>query len=132
MTPFEGWWRYWMPILAYACLIFYLSSLPHPEAYLPSFLKAVSDKILHAVEYSLLGILCVRAFRHAGGGMITDHAVLWAIAISALYGVSDEIHQAFVPFRNSDVWDAVADTIGAAIGAWSWGLVILPRRSDGS
>ena len=70
MTPFEGWWRYWMPILAYACLIFYLSSLPHPEAYLPSFLKAVSDKILHAVEYSLLGILCVRAFRHAGGGMI--------------------------------------------------------------
>ena len=47
-----------------------------------------------------------------------------AIAIASLYGVTDEYHQLFVPGREFDVLDLVADTIGsivgtAAVGAWS-------------
>src|SRR6266545_6971790 len=124
MALFKDWWRYWLPVLAYASLIFYLSSLPHPEQYFPSFLINVSDKVIHGVEYGVLGILWFRAFRHAAGGTLAAHAVLFAIIASAAYGVTDEFHQAFVPFRNADVWDAAADTVGAAVGTWSWSLAV--------
>ena len=35
------------------------------------------------------------------------------ILLAAMYGVSDEFHQKFVPGRTPDVFDAAADTAGA-------------------
>ena len=57
---------YWGPVALYAGLIFYLSSQSHPEEYIPQFvLLKLSDKVLHAIEYALLGFLCYRAFDHS-------------------------------------------------------------------
>ena len=56
---------YWLPVCAYAALIFYVSSLSYPEVYVPSVLMELGDKALHAIEYAVLGILCYRAFRRA-------------------------------------------------------------------
>jgi len=39
-----------------------------------------------------------------------------AFACSA-YGAVDELHQYFVPGRNCNVWDWLADTLGAFLGA---------------
>ena len=39
-----------------------------------------------------------------------------SILLSSLYGISDEIHQSFVPYRTADVMDALADIIGSAFG----------------
>ncbi|MBP8105542.1 MAG: VanZ family protein, partial [Nitrospira sp.] len=39
------------------------------------------------------------------------------------YGLSDEIHQLFVPLRQGDPLDLVADSVGAALGAWTWRLM---------
>ena len=112
------WMWYWMPVLLYAALIFYLSSLPHPEETLPKLLlKTLSDKFLHLVEYAVLGVCCFRAFRSAAGPAVARRALLYTIVAVSLYGISDEIHQAFVPFRESSWLDWVADTIGGAIGA---------------
>jgi VanZ family protein len=109
--------RYWMPVCAYAGLIFYLSSQPHPEEDLPSFVMSFSDKVLHLVEYGVLGGLCYRALRRGTNGSWANAAVPLAVLFTSLYGISDEIHQSFVPFRDSSWLDWVADTIGAAIGA---------------
>jgi VanZ family protein len=112
---------YWVPAVLYAGLIFYLSSQSHPEEQLPSFLlKDVSDKVLHAVEYAVLGGLCYRALRWGASGQVASHALLLAIVMASLYGVTDEAHQFFVPFRESSWQDWLADTIGATIGALSW------------
>ena len=45
--------------------------------------------------------------RATGGGLrdVSWRAVLAAILISSLYGVSDEYHQLFVPGRSFDVLD---------------------------
>jgi len=107
----------------YAGLIFYLSSQSHPEQYVPSFLFFhVGDKALHAIEYALLGFLCYRAFRHAAGSYGEHYAVMMAVGAAALYGATDEWHQAFVPFRESDGWDVATDLLGATVGvlAWAW------------
>ena len=112
---------YWVPVALYAGAIFYLSAQSHPEDQLPSFLlKDVSDKVLHAVEYGILGLLCYRAFRWAAGPAVARQAVVLAIVTASVYGITDEVHQFFVPFRESSWLDWLADTIGAAIGAMSW------------
>jgi VanZ family protein len=111
----------WAPVVLYAGMIFYLSAQSHPDEQLPSFLlKDVSDKVLHAVEYAVLGGLCYRAFRWGASGQVASHPLLFAVVTASLYGVTDEAHQFFVPFRESSWQDWVADTAGAAIGALSW------------
>ena len=115
---------YWVPVALYAGAIFFLSAQSHPEEQLPSFLlKDVSDKVLHGVEYGILALLCYRAFRWAAGPAVARQAVVLAIVAASVYGITDEVHQLFVPFRESDWQDWLADTIGAVIGAVSWRFI---------
>jgi len=50
-------------------------------------------------------------------GMATSSAGIWAVVLGSAYGLTDEIHQAFVPGRSADPRDWVADTAGAVLGA---------------
>lgn len=112
---------YWLPVVLYAGAIFYMSAQSHPEDELPSFLfKEVSDKVLHAIEYAGLAVLCYRAFRRAAGPSVARQALVLAIVTASVYGITDEMHQLFVPFRESSWQDWLADTAGATIGALSW------------
>ncbi len=115
---------YWLPAVLYAGMIFYMSSQSHPEEQLPSFvLKDVSDKVLHAVEYAGLAVLCYRAFRWAARPSVARQALVLAIITASIYGVTDEVHQFFVPLRESSWLDWLADTTGAAFGALSWRFI---------
>ena len=107
--------RYWGPVCGYAGLIFYLSAQSHPEEHVP-FVTHFSDKVLHAIEYAVLGALCYRALCGSGQTVWRQQAIPAAILLASLYGLSDEVHQAFVPFRDANWLDWVADTVGAAIG----------------
>lgn len=111
------WFRYWGPLCGYAGLIFYLSSQPHPEEDLPSFVGLFSDKILHGIEYAVFGGLCYRALRWGTNESWGSAALPLAVLFASLYGISDEVHQSFVPFREPSWLDWVADTIGATAGA---------------
>ena len=115
---------YWLPAVLYAGMIFYMSSQSHPEEQLPSFvLKDVSDKVLHAVEYAVLGGLCYRTFRWGVNGPVASYALLFAIVTASIYGITDEVHQFFVPLRESSWLDWLADTAGATVGALSWRFI---------
>jgi VanZ family protein len=108
---------YWAPVLVYAAAIFYFSSLSKPDEELPAFVRDLSDKLLHVVEYGILGGLWYRAFRWASGPRIATSAVLLAVMAGSIYGMTDEVHQAFVPMRETSVLDWIADTVGSLIGA---------------
>ncbi len=125
------WMGAWLPVAAYMALIFYLSSLSHPDENLPKFLfDTLGDKLLHVIEYAVLGWLCYRAFRRAGGPFAVDYAVLFAVAAASLYGATDEVHQAFVPLRTATWSDWVADTVGGMIGAVGYRRVIERRAKS--
>jgi Predicted integral membrane protein len=94
---------------------FYCTSLSHPEEHLP-IVGRFSDKVLHAVEYAVLGALCFRAFQGTLSASWRRWSIPLAIVVASLYGATDEFHQSFVPFRYSHVLDWVADTIGAILG----------------
>lgn len=112
--------RYWGPVALYAALIFAGSAISNPPEAIASVLKAVSDKVLHMCEYGVLGALAYRACRYAAGPWVAQHAVIVAAFGCAVYGLSDEVHQLFVPSRHGDPLDLVADTTGALLGAWMW------------
>src|SRR5262249_14976473 len=111
----------WLPVFAYMALIFALSSLSRT----PAFVSHV-DKYLHAMLYAGFGALLVRAFAGGWHRRVTVSVVVATILIAALYGVSDEFHQSFVPHRNVEAMDVVADTMGASIAAvalFAWDII---------
>jgi VanZ family protein len=118
---------YWGPVCLFAGLIFYLSSQSELPETLPSFVEELGDKVHHMMTYGLFGLLWYRAFRFCGGTWAAPRAALLAILASVLYGVTDEIHQSFVPLREPDVWDVVADAVGAAAAVLAIDRWILRR-----
>ncbi len=105
----------YVPYLLCVTALWLVSNDPRPEV--PDLLTfQFSDKLLHAVAYSLVGACAaLGATRRAG---LTRAALVEAVVLGAGYGVVDEIHQAFVPGRSSTVSDAVADLVGVCFGAW--------------
>ncbi len=113
-------WMHWVAVAAYAGLIFFLSAQSHPEEFVPSVLEELGDKVLHAIEYGVLAILFYRAFRLAAGPWAARRALLLATLAAIGYALTDEIHQAFVPLRESDPMDLAADSVGAIVAAVGW------------
>lgn len=104
---------YWFPLIVYCLAIYIQSDYPSPER-IPTM--AFSDKILHFTAYGLLGILFFRAYATLPLKDRRNTLILMSIGSATLYGISDEIHQYFVPFRQADTLDAVANAIGSICG----------------
>lgn len=118
-------WRYVVGVLAYCGFIFFESSRSIPyqaDQWIPGI-----DKVVHAGMYGVLAVLVSLAM--CGGRRAFPARVQFfaPIVFAVLYGLSDEIHQHFVPTRNFDPWDLVANTAGAVFAQYylvirRWGL----------
>jgi VanZ family protein len=64
----------------------------------------------------MLGALAFRGFARAAWSGATVAAGWRAVALSSLYGATDELHQTLVPDRTATVSDWVTDTAGAIAG----------------
>jgi VanZ family protein len=100
----------WLPVVAWAVLIFGLSSIPDLGTGLGGWDLALR-KIAHAAEYAVLGALLFRALGRE----------LTAVAIGIAYAVTDEVHQTFVPGRQGAVLDVVVDAVGVLVGVYVLG-----------
>ena len=125
---------YWGPLVAYAAGIYVLSSMP---VSIPAPLRFPhADKVAHIIEYSGLGVLLCRALALGGEGLTPKASIIATCLIAALYGLSDELHQALVPYRISEVGDFLADVFGGTLGALVyWRLRLrahVARRSAGT
>lgn len=100
-------WLRGLPAVAWAGMIWFLSSLPDVPG--TSWLDVPhADKVAHAGLFFVQAVL----LRWAGLGF----AAAWGFAV--VWGGIDELHQRSVPGRNPDLLDFLADTVGALIGAW--------------
>jgi len=116
-------WR-WLVVLGYMVAIYFASATPGDR--LPSSSLWQHDKLIHAGVFSLLGAL--GAWAAAARPRRALLVLAWGWGVATLYGASDELHQAFVPGRFPDVWDLVADSLGAFAGAAVIALVLRSRR----
>lgn len=97
--------------------IFLLSHQPGDSLHLPTFPGA--DKLAHMLAYATLAVTVLWFLGKRGAGRLKSTA-LWTVLFCLLFGLSDEFHQSFIPYRSVSGLDIVADTAGAALIAALW------------
>jgi VanZ family protein len=94
----------WLPVVAWAAVIFAISSIPSLGTGLGTW-DLVLRKLAHVTEYAILGLLLARA--------LPD---LPAFALAVAYAATDELHQHFVAGRHGAPLDVAIDAIGVLAG----------------
>jgi VanZ family protein len=116
---------YFLPAAVYYFLIFLLSS--------SNFAIPINvhhfDKAAHLAEFAVLGFLLALGFFNIVTASVAVKFLLTFLASVSLAGL-DEFHQYFVPGREVEILDALADALGAACGALVyWRLFWRKRRA---
>jgi VanZ family protein len=127
----RNFFRYWLPALAWAALVFLFSTGgfsqertghilrpflewlfgPIPDARYV-IIQFLVRKSAHLVVYATLSALWFRALRGPRGGWKPSWALL-ALLVAMLVALGDEFHQSFVPSRGGSPWDVLLDSFGA-------------------
>jgi len=110
-----------LPAILWALLILILCGIPGqriPHVDFLSWLKP--DKIVHLFLFGLLSYLLIRGFtRQQAVALFTAHPRLWALLLTIAYGALIELLQQYVLIdRSGEVFDALADALGAFLGMW--------------
>jgi VanZ family protein len=95
----------WLPVVAWAALIFVLSAQPDLTTGLGIW-DTILRKLAHMVEYAIFGALLLRALS----------VPVSAVAAGVAYAITDEFHQSFVPGRSASPDDVAIDAVGVLIG----------------
>ncbi|MFS0783824.1 VanZ family protein [Bacillus sp. 1P06AnD] len=108
----------WALPIIYMIVIWILSSIPSdalvelPDSKWDRFWK----ESMHLIEFAILyGLFAVAL---ASSGKLTKKSSLIAAVIAMAYGVLDEYHQSFYPYRSATLIDVVKDWIGV-IAVWA-------------
>ena len=124
----------WAIALGWAVLIFYLST----RTYTPEFtgrllastfhsfhihvaertfnlFHALLRKLAHLTEYGIFALLLYGLPGEKGPGYWRTRRAVLCILGAALYSLTDEFHQLFVPGRHASPLDCGLDTLGAAL-----------------
>jgi VanZ family protein len=99
----------WLPVLAWAAVIFAFSSIPHLSSGLGVW-DTVLRKGAHITEYAILGALLYRALEREA----------LALAVGIAYAATDELHQHFVRGRHASPIDVAIDAVGLSLGMLVW------------
>lgn len=105
--------RYYLLVFFYCAVIFWLSAqqhLPYMNVRFPG-----EDKVVHLVLYGGLAAAVSLGLRRSENKVSRRVQFLVPVVFAALYGLSDEIHQYFVPNRWFDPLDLAANTFGAVL-----------------
>ncbi len=104
---------YHFPALVYALLILALSSIPRSE--MPDISLLQADKLLHFLEYAILGVLIFRSVADLYGPR-NSKSIFWVSFLFVIvFACFDEFFQSYVPGRESDVLDIILDIAGATV-----------------
>jgi VanZ family protein len=99
----------WLPVVAWAAVIFTLSSVPSLSTGLGTW-DTILRKGAHLTEYAILGGLLYRALGREP----------LALALGIAYAATDELHQYFVRGRHASPVDVAIDAVGVAVGMLVW------------
>jgi VanZ family protein len=103
--------RPWVAVVVWVVIQLTLTSLPGKD--IPFDVPHPVDWLAHLCMYGGLGFLIARAARLHG---LSLRWLIWIGVAISLGAALDELHQLFVPGRDAEVSDWLADTIGSTAG----------------
>lgn len=113
-----------LPLILWAGVIYVLSDQPDLRSPFATTLDLVLRKAAHLGEYALLALLVVRMIRLRLGRSM--RLIVLTLIVCALYAITDEVHQVFVPGRVGAIADVGIDSIGSFIAAALY-VIRLPK-----
>jgi hypothetical protein len=99
-------------------MIFYLSHQEGSTLSLPAI--PYIDKLGHFILYSILAATALYALPVSLRYRYPQRSVIAIILFCLFYGITDELHQAFIPDRDACLGDLIADVLGAALTVLLW------------
>lgn len=115
----------WLPALGWAGLIFVLSAQPGLRVAPDEAIDLVVRKVGHMAVFGILALLAWRAVERT---TTLRRPWAWALGLTFVYALTDELHQAFVADRQASLLDVAIDAVGAVIAVAGLAFV----RSRGS
>ncbi|TYS17882.1 hypothetical protein FZC78_08545 [Rossellomorea vietnamensis] len=99
----------------YMALIWFMSSNPADMVIKmdDEWFDRTFKESLHLVEFAILYVLFILAL--LAHDRLTYAASFAAALAAGFYGLTDEIHQSFVPYRSATLIDAAKDLFGVAV-----------------
>ncbi len=132
--PFRA-WLCWATTLAWAALLFDLSTATYGGAFSAWLLREILAslhialapgtflvlhfflrKLAHLSEYAILSSLLYASLQKGGPLAWRARTALGCVLIAGVYSLTDEFHQLFVPGRTGSLIDSGIDTTGASLG----------------
>jgi hypothetical protein len=124
----------WGIVALWYSFIFYLSHIPTSTSASTKTMVGGDEVVniifrfcAHLGVFGVLGVLVYAALMRAF--IFSWRKFLTALCCTFFFGISDEIHQSFVPGRYARVQDVVTDTVGAAIAIGA--ITSLRRKWNG-
>ncbi len=74
-----------------------------------------TDKIAHFLEYAIFAFLVYRSLTHLKEPASNRVIFLMSLSYLVVFGLVDEVLQAFIPGRTADIWDYAADLSGGLV-----------------
>ena len=105
-----------IPLILYWIILFLGTTLPSDHL---SAIVTIGDKIKHFTAYLVLAfLLSLNLHFQDKWRALAANYLIFTFIICTTYGVLDELHQIFVPNRNAEFYDWVADMLGSSFGVF--------------
>lgn len=117
-----------MAVISYVILILAGSSIPGDN--LPHVIQMTPDKLLHTLEYSVLGFLMVRWIYFDFPVKPNKWKNSVSILLGGIFGALDEVYQLLIPGRFADPFDWMMDFIGVCLGVFIYVVYLRKKTHD--
>ena len=112
MPGVRRWAVSWLPVIAWAVLIFAFSSRSDLRFLPDDVLDFVLRKVGHAGVFGILALLLWFAMAKTTS---RQRPWAWALVLAWAYAATDELHQGFVAGRHAAITDVAIDASGALL-----------------
>jgi len=105
----------WSRIFAVSVVVIIFAGSSVPSKNIPSVFSLTPDKLIHCLEYAVLGFFLFRWLKLEYISHSLYKISIITLLLGSLMGALDENYQRLTPGRTPNFWDWVLDSVGVLL-----------------